>query len=48
MEFQVLFGVFVNSRAHANVDTNLSDQTTCPEYGSVRLIQEEFPVQYKD
>lgn len=48
MEFQVLFGVFVNSRARANVDTNLSDQTTCPEFGLARLIQEEFPVQYKD
>ena len=48
MEFQVLFCVFVDSQARANVDTNLSDQTTCPEFGLVELIQEEFPVQYKD
>lgn len=48
MEFQVLFGVFVNSRACTNVDTNLSDQTTCPEFGLVQFFQKEFPVQYKD
>lgn len=48
MEFQVLFGVFVNSRARTNVDTNLSHQTTCPEFGLVQLIQEEFSVQYED
>lgn len=48
MKFQVLFGVFVNSQARANVDTNLSHQTTCPEFGLVQLIQEEFSVQYKD
>ena len=48
MEFRVLFCVFVNSQAHTNVDTNLSDQTICPEYGLVQLIQREYPVQYKD
>lgn len=48
MNFQVLFCVFVNSQARANVDTNLSHQTTCPEFGLVQLIQEEFSVQYKD
>lgn len=48
MVFQVLFGVFGNSRTHTNVETNLSDPTTCPEFGLVQLIQEEFPVQYED
>lgn len=48
MKFQVLFGVFVNSQARANVDTNLSHQTTCPAFGLAQLIQEEFSVQYKD
>lgn len=42
MEFQVLFGVFVNSGARTNVDTNLSGQTTWPEFGLARLIQGEF------
>lgn len=42
MEFQVLFGVFVNSGARTNVDTNLSGQTTWPEFGLARFIQGEF------
>lgn len=45
MEFEVLFGVFINSQALINVDTNLSDQTTCSEFGLLRLIHEEFSVQ---
>lgn len=47
MEFQVLFGVLVNSRALANVDTNLSHQPTCPEFGLVQLIHNDFSAQYK-
>lgn len=44
MEFEVLFGVFINSQAGINVDTNLSDQTTCSAFGLVWLIHEEFSV----
>lgn len=45
--FFIFFGVFVNSPTHSNIDTNLSDQTACPEFGLVQFIQEDFPVQYK-
>lgn len=42
MEFEVLVGVFINCQADINVDTNLSDQTTCSAFGLVWLIHEEF------
>lgn len=48
MEFQVLLCVAKNFQTRTNVDTNLSHQTTCPEFGLVQPIQKDFSVQYKD